>query len=201
MAASRERGLKIWPVVVGPLDYLGSELNLFQAFNDPSRPLAKLQKVAREEIFARLTSEIREFASLHISAVGEFLAPDNEIALQPADDFDYSQLRAQRRFERCEVFLPSLLRGNFPPFLSDLEFIECRLLGPIVMTLLSDYELVGNTFHGSSWNELFLPVQRDNQVFGVVGVQRCKLHRCNLFGVGICGTPEQLTLLKHKLVG
>lgn len=61
LAAAEQEGTKIVPVIVKPSRFLREKnLAMFQALNDPARPVLKMEEVEQEELFVRL-AEIVEF--------------------------------------------------------------------------------------------------------------------------------------------
>ncbi len=61
LAAAKREGATILPVVVRPCAFKRTNLSQFQAVNDPSQPLSKMQKYKREEVWTKLT-ELVEIA-------------------------------------------------------------------------------------------------------------------------------------------
>jgi hypothetical protein len=59
LAAAEKRGSKILPVILKPSRFLRDRrLSVFQAINDPRRPLIGLSEVEQEEVYARLADLI-----------------------------------------------------------------------------------------------------------------------------------------------
>lgn len=60
LAAAKQAGARIFPVIVSPCDYQHSLLEPFQAVNVPDKPLNKLSKAGREALLVKLIQAIRE---------------------------------------------------------------------------------------------------------------------------------------------
>jgi hypothetical protein len=60
LSHAETRGTKILPVILSPCLFDESELEGFQPFNPPARPLKKLSRVAREETWSNLVKAIKE---------------------------------------------------------------------------------------------------------------------------------------------
>lgn len=58
LAAERDRGLKILPLIVGPSRYRESPLGVFQAVNALEKPLSRLQKAEAETFLVALSKEV-----------------------------------------------------------------------------------------------------------------------------------------------
>jgi len=59
LTAAEKKGVLILPVIVSPCRFLRTpSLSVFQAINNPSRPLARLKEWERDEIFVQITERI-----------------------------------------------------------------------------------------------------------------------------------------------
>ena len=107
-------------------------------------------------------------------------------------------LRADRTF-RDEVVRIAELTVN-TSMLEDLEFSNCRIIGPAVLVLLEGVTLTGCTWDAPGLDALFWEVPRTRRlVMGAVGVNRCQFSNCTFELIGVAGPPELRTALEKGL--
>jgi hypothetical protein len=95
-------------------------------------------------------------------------------------------LRADNRF-RDEVVRISELTVN-SSLLEDLEFSNCRIIGPAVLLLLGDVTIAHCGWDAPGIDAIFWEVPRTRDfVVGAVGVARCTFSNCRFEQIGIAG--------------
>jgi hypothetical protein len=98
-------------------------------------------------------------------------------------------LRADRRF-RDEVVRIAELTVN-TSLLEDLEFTNCRIIGPAVLALLGGVTISHCSWDAPGLDAVFWEVPRTRElVVGAVGVVRCTFSNCRFEQVGVAGPPE-----------
>jgi hypothetical protein len=105
-------------------------------------------------------------------------------------------LRADNTF-RDEVVRIAELTVN-SSVLEDLQFSNCRIIGPAVLVLLGDVTIVHCSWDAPGIDAVFweVPPER-NFVVGAVGVARCTFSNCRFEQIGIAGPPELRTALER----
>lgn len=58
MTASEEEGVTILPVILGPCIFQYTDLARFQAVNNPSTPLSKMNKYDKDEVWNKVVETI-----------------------------------------------------------------------------------------------------------------------------------------------
>jgi len=75
LRANRQRGVRIFPLVVGWCDYAKSVLGEFQAFNDVSKPLESLPPSDQNQLLNLLSIEVSKAVDAPVSGGGPTGAP------------------------------------------------------------------------------------------------------------------------------
>ena len=98
-------------------------------------------------------------------------------------------LRGDRTF-RDEVVRIAELTVN-TSLLEDLEFTNCRIIGPAVLALLGGVTIAHCGWDAPGIDAVFWEVPPERGVVvGAVGVARCTFSNCRFEGVGIAGPRE-----------
>lgn len=72
--------------------------------------------------------------------------------------------------------------------LENLEFSNCRIIGPAVLALLNDNTLISCRFDAPDLNALYWVVPPDRPiVMGAVGVRGCTFSNCSFDQIGFAG--------------
>ncbi|MBI2242468.1 MAG: hypothetical protein HYU55_00385 [Nocardioides sp.] len=88
------------------------------------------------------------------------------------------------------------------PIIAGYTFVNCRIVGPAVLAILHDVDIMHCTFEGDV-NSLFWevdPMTRP-QVFGAVGVWDSKFVSCSFQGIGFAGTRELREMMEAETHG
>jgi hypothetical protein len=95
-------------------------------------------------------------------------------------------LRADGRF-RDEVVRIAELTVNSST-LQDLEFSNCRIIGPAVLVLLDNVTIAHCSWDAPGFDAIYWEVPPERGfVVGAVGVARCTFSNCRFEQVGIAG--------------
>ncbi len=75
--------------------------------------------------------------------------------------------------------------------LEDLEFSNCRIIGPAILALLNNVTLAGCGWEGPGLDAIFWEVSPERgPVIGAVGVKNCTFSNCTFEQVGVAGPPD-----------
>lgn len=81
--------------------------------------------------------------------------------------------------------------------IEDLEFSNCRIIGPAVLALLDGVSLIGCRWDAPDLEAIFWEVPPSRpRVVGAVGVQRCVFSNCSFAEIGLAGPPDLRQLLQ-----
>ena len=99
------------------------------------------------------------------------------------------RLRGDGKF-RDEVVRIAELTVN-TSLLEDLEFSNCRIIGPAVLVVLENVSMIGCRWDAPGLDAVFWEVPTTRRtVVGAVGVRNVTFSACSFEGVGIAGPPE-----------
>jgi hypothetical protein len=88
------------------------------------------------------------------------------------------------RYEDEVVRLSDLFTTS--PELSNLVFENCLLVGPAVIAFLGKCNVAGNHFNGRP-EAIFLEVEGEREVIGVLGLRNVTISNSRLENIGIAG--------------
>lgn len=101
------------------------------------------------------------------------------------------------RTHKNEVVRISELTVN-TSMIEDLEFSNCRIIGPAVLAFLSDVTATHCTWNAPSLEAVFWEVPPERgPVVGVVGVNRCVFSNCVFENIGVAGPPEMRAVFEE----
>jgi hypothetical protein len=103
-----------------------------------------------------------------------------------------------RVYEQRVVYLTDLLdKRKRPPTLEGYTFTGCQIHGPVII-----YSM-GSSFSGCNFQNdveaMLYEIPEGATKVGIVGLVRCTFKDCNIEGVGIAGTPADLSQLRAAL--
>jgi TIR domain len=108
LSSARNRGIRIFPLVVGWCDYEHSELASFQAFNDVRRPLESLPVPDQNQVLNKLSVEVSQAVeqftgARHAGAGGppDLLRPTKRLV----EEMDFADVAFRRQNERCRTLV------------------------------------------------------------------------------------------------
>lgn len=85
------------------------------------------------------------------------------------------------------------------PWLENLTFINCQIIGPAVLAFVSDVDLRDSSFEGDL-SSIFWEISPDRPtVMGVVGVRNVAFSRCSFRAIGFAGPPEMRNLFARGI--
>lgn len=85
------------------------------------------------------------------------------------------------------------------PWLENLTFINCQIIGPAVLAIQENVEISNSEFEADV-NSIFWVVPDDRpQVFGAVGVRNCTFSACTFRSVGFAGPVGLRDAFDHGL--
>lgn len=96
-------------------------------------------------------------------------------------------------------YLVDLLAPGASPIISNRTIEDCEILGPAIISLLGGGILVDSRFDGDL-KSIFVEIEGDRFIIGVIGLKDCVFRRCYLRGIGIIGTKEQIEKAKQGFI-
>jgi hypothetical protein len=109
-------------------------------------------------------------------------------------------LRADNTF-RDEVVRIAELTVNTST-LENMEFSNCRIIGPAVLVLLGEVNMLHATWDAPDLDAVFWEVPPTREVVvGAVGVLRCTFSNCRFEQVGVAGRPELRAQMEQAFSG
>jgi hypothetical protein len=162
LTAAQNRGVKIYPLVVGYCQYKSSALTHLQAFNDPGNPLESLSKPGQNKLLSELSGEIEREMLLP--------APQGQPSAKAPAPSDWRNER-RKEYERTDGYmLTHVYRPSVDPIqrFSIFIFIVRHLKdtpGPPKRSF--DEIEKAEFFFGESWGNKVFRVENTGGLIGV----------------------------------
>lgn len=83
---------------------------------------------------------------------------------------------------------------------SNLEFRNCRLIGPAVVAILNGGDLVECVFDGPL-DAILWDIPEDSFKIGAIGFDRCRFFACRFDGIGFASVPQFAEMMRASIAG
>jgi hypothetical protein len=80
----------------------------------------------------------------------------------------------------------------------DRIFEDALIVGPAVIALLDRVTMANSSFEGDP-DSLFIEIQPERGVIGVIGLVNTTFNRCRFQNIGIIGIPEAIAQMRAEL--
>ena len=107
--------------------------------------------------------------------------------------------REDKTYEKTEVYLTDLLdKARRPPILEGYTFSQCKIHGPII-TYFGGPNVFDRCTFQDPVEAIFREVPEGSPVTGVVQLIACRFTECEIEGMGVIGSPDQIAALRQGL--
>jgi len=93
------------------------------------------------------------------------------------------------------IYLLDLIAPGARPIIQNRTIEDCEIRGPAMIGFLGTMNL-----HDISWDgdekSLFVEVEENHPLLGVIGLEDCTIRRCRFVSVGIIGVKQQIDQMK-----
>ncbi len=150
LEAAKKDGVKILPVILKPCAFTATEsLAIYQAVNDPTKPLIGLPEAEREAVWVRLAGEVRD-SVLEFEKLATSSAP-----IEPAAESLFGQLAWAQELIRGEISSPGRMKEFYVYTYEHVDVLELMPRAELVLqgvpNASSVLEAVRQRFAEAGW--------------------------------------------------